>query len=281
MKATEAAAKAASTFRLFEEGAPQLIPFGFRRIDRVLGGSEPGEMSVLAAMTGLAKSRAALTACMQTGGALLSFEDGEETIGARYIAAKTGIDSRRIRLKDLTKPELARVQAVLNGKDPNEPYIVDCVGRSVAHGCECIAALGEAGCKRVWWDYLQKNDLGMDDRRAEVGKVMHLAHGAAAQAGMAITFLSQFRRVYLPSANGRTMVPAHKWDRPERGWLKESGDIENEARCIMFAYLVDQYSADIVVEVDKASYGGEGTKTILRPDASGTLREIDQEEESL
>lgn len=272
---SQAASSAASTFRLFEEGSPDLRPFGFRRIDAVLGGDEPGQLSIVAGMTGLGKSRAMLTGMMATGtdGAVL-LEDGLAATGARVLGAKTGIDSLRIRRKDLSPRELARVKAALSDPRLDAVRVVDCVAGTLEKAQDAVRALADAGCRRVWVDYLQKIRGVSDERRDEVGRVMTGLQRVAHESGVALTLVSQFKRAMV--FRHEQWVPACPWDRPLRSWLKESGDIENEARTILFIYQAMQGMADLRVVVDKASYGGEGTSTILRPDSAGTLFEVQE-----
>lgn len=278
MSLLDCARSAASTLRLFEEGASHLIPFGWSAIDAALGGDEPGQVSVLAGQTGLGKSRAVLTAIAATGDGLVSMEDGTAAIGARMLAERTGIDSLRIRRKDLTKAELARLRLLLESAPAGQrgPYVVDCVAGTLEQACAGVRSLARMGCRRAWVDYLQKFRGLSDDRRGEIGRVLGTLQRTAYEEGVALGLVSQFRRMV--DRNGQPL-PRHA--RPNRFWLKESGDIENEARTILFLYGRAEGSADLLLDVDKASYGGEGTTTILRPDASGVLREVSEEEGEL
>lgn len=270
----DTAQHAAKTFRLFEPGPPNLIPFGLRGIDDVLGGDEPGQLSVLAGLTGLGKSRSVLAMCMSTGDGYCSLEDGAASIGARVLAWQTGLDSLAIRRKALRPGELKRLELACSGKLAleREPRIVDCVAGSLEMVEDAISALAQAGCKRVWIDYLTKIRGLSEDRRNEVGTAMTRIHRRCVQEGVAAGLVCQFKRVQV--WNGQIWLPAQKWNRPQRSWLKESGDIENEARTILFLYQASKTDTDLILEVDKASYGGEGAMVRMRVDASGMLREV-------
>lgn len=265
---------AASTFRLFEPGPPNLIPFGWSAIDQALGGDEPGQLAVLGGKNGLGKSRAILMACLQTGDGYVSLEDGAASIGARVLSWQTGLDSLAIRRKAVKAADLRRLRTAVEGPvaGSREPRVVDCVAGTLDMVEEGISALAGAGCRRVWVDYLQKIRGVHEDRRHEVGAAMTRIHRRCVDEGVACGLVCQFKRASV--WDGAFWQPAQKWDRPQRDWLKESGDIENEARTILFLYQASETDTDLLLEVDKASYGGEGAMVRLRTDASGMLREV-------
>lgn len=278
MSATEAAASAASTFRLFEEGAPQLLPFGWHRLDRAIGGGMPRHLAVLAAsVTGLGKSRALLLALSNTGDGAVLLEDDIGVTGARWLALVTGIDSNRIMKKALSARELQRIRSAMETPALVQPQFYDCVAGDLTSACDGIKTLAARGCKRVWVDYLQKIRGIKEDRRAEVGHAMTLLHRTGADEGVAVGLVSQSKRVMVLCEDGKTWRPAQAWDLPDMGWLKESGDIENEARHIFFLHQQREGAADLRLFAIKASYGGAGSDTILRPDSSGTLREVKED----
>lgn len=279
MTLREAARHAAGAFRVFEDGPSNLVPYGWSPIQEALGGEEPGQLCVLAGFNGLGKSRAVLASCIPTGDGYISLEDGAAAMGSRAIAQATGLDSLRLRRKDLSKGDLRRIRALLDAPEPEiQARVVDCTAGTLEMVEEAVDLLAEAGCKRAWLDYLQKVRGVHEDRRHEVGAALTRFQRRCSMRGMAAGVVCQFKRAFIPDGQGG-FRPASKHDRPERGWLKESGDIENEARTIMFLWQPSPDSPDLLLEVDKASYGGEGASVWLRPDASGMLREVNPKED--
>jgi replicative DNA helicase len=125
-----------------------------------------------------------------------------------------------------------------------------------------IDALTSVGCKMVWLDYLQKVRGHRDDRRHEVAETFTRFQRAVARSNAAGVAISQFRRF----GDGERI--------PQIYHLKESGDLENEARIIILAHKVRNPDEDRVrFRIAKSTYGGEYIKWDMTRDQSGTLRE--------
>jgi replicative DNA helicase len=94
----------------------------------------------------------------------------------------------------------------------------------------------------------------------EINEVMSRMHETAAELGIAVMMLSQFRRL----GDGEKI--------PQIYHLKESGDIENKARIIVLAHKVAG-SDDVRVRfrLAKSTYGGEHITYDMVRDGSGTL----------
>jgi replicative DNA helicase len=105
--------EAITTFFLDRPGKPELVPLGIRPIDRELGGLGPGACGILAAATGVGKSSTVLSAMLQSSVKVgcVSVEDTPDVVGTRLLSAFTGIDSLRIRRKELTERELKKLNS--------------------------------------------------------------------------------------------------------------------------------------------------------------------------
>lgn len=264
----ETLTEAVHTYHLDREGVPELVPLGFPDIDEELGGLGPGSCGILAAATGVGKSSAMLAAMLNSPvkvGAV-SLEDGPDVIGARILAALTGINSRRIRRKvDLTGAELTQLlEAAKHPQLDNVFFAYPTAGRLAQVEAAATTLAGEFGCKLVWLDYLQKvRGHGKNDRRNEVGETFTSFQRACAEGGAAGMAISQFRRL----TDGERV--------PQIFHLKESGDLENEARLIVLAHK-QQADSDptprVRFFVAKSVFGGESLKFDYTRDDSGTLR---------
>ena len=107
-------ASAVETFYLDRDGKPELVPTGFSALDSELGGLGPGACGILAAATGVGKSSAMLAAMLASPvkvGAV-SLEDGPDVVGSRLLSALSGINSLRIRRKDLAPADLKLLNAL-------------------------------------------------------------------------------------------------------------------------------------------------------------------------
>lgn len=267
----ETAQIAVDTFHTFDENPPELIPTGIGVIDRATGGVFKGSAAILGAATGVGKTSMILHAAFnnilgrnfrgkQVKSAIISAEDGPDVIGARVIAEFAGVDSLALRRKDLKPEEIARVKDALKQLEHLPLYMI--YSRKLPDILEQIPELAKLGVEIVYMDYIQKIRGVSDDRRAEVGTVFLEIQDACTRHGMAVVFTSQFPR----------KDPA---DEPRIWWLKESGDLENEARIIV---LCRRDNLGLLHgKLAKSTYGGEGVTFTMRRDKTGQLREIERD----
>lgn len=256
--------EAVDVFHLDRDGYPELVPLGLPPLDNELGGLGPGALGVLAAATGVGKSSTMLTAMLGSPvkvGAI-SVEDGPDVVGTRLLSALTGINSLRIRRKDLTGTELSLLCKAAKSNKLNHLYFSYPQGGRIELVEKSIELMAAAGCKMIWIDYLQEVHVhGRPDRRMEINEVMSRVHEKAAESGCAVIMLSQFRRL----GDGEKV--------PQIYHLKESGDIENKARIIVLAHrLAESDQGHIRFRLAKSTYGGEHICFDMKRDNSGTLR---------
>lgn len=258
---------AVDAYYLDREGRPELIPLGFPPVDEELGGLGPESCGILASATGVGKSSAllagALASPVKTG--IISLEDGPDVIGARILAHLTGVNSRLIRRKHFAdKRDLTLVNEAASQGEPAHVSFAYPPAK-IAPIVEAVNALADGGCRLIWLDYLQKvRGHGGADRRNEVGATyteFQQACKANDIAGMAV---SQFRRL----SDGEKVPQIHH--------LKESGDLENEARLIILAH---KYTSDLEgvgsrvrFRVAKSVFGGEDIQFDYLRDDAGSLQ---------
>lgn len=254
--------KAASdTFWLNKHGKPLLIPTGLRPIDNLLGGLGPGACGILALATGVGKSSAMLYAALRSKVkvGIISIEDTPDLVGSRIMSYHTGIDSLRIRRKDLTGEELGALRSV----DPPEHIMYSYpIAGSIAQVEDSIDQLCEAGCKMIWIDYAQSVRGHKDDRRNEVAETLTRCLRHTAKGGAAMMMLSQFHRLSDPTKP------------PQIHNLAESSDLEKTARIIVLGWKMnDPDGKDRVrFKLAKSNFGGAGLRFDMVRDSSGTLR---------
>jgi len=260
----ETISEAVHTFKLDTDGYPELVPLGIPPIDSELGGLGPGAMGILAAATGVGKSSTVLTSMLASKVKVgcISVEDGPDVVGTRLLSALTGINSLRIRRKALSDKELALIAKAVRSNKMDHMYYSYPLGGKLAKVVADVQEMARLGCKLVWIDYLQEvHQHGRSDRRMEINEVMSVLHETAADAGVAIMMLSQFRRL----GDGEKI--------PQIYHLKESGDIENKARIIVLAHkVVEADDTRVRFRLAKSTYGGEHIKYDMIRDESGTLK---------
>lgn len=265
----ESAEEATKLFRTFEAGKPDLIPTGMRAIDGVLGGLFPGVVGILAAATGAGKSSLMLAAALAspTPVGIVSLEDTPDVIGGRALAWASGVDSLKLRTKDLSPADYKALKSALPKLASTQVKVAYEIGASLERVRETIRSLAESGCRLIWVDYIQKIRGVREDRRNEISTAFGGIQAECAAVGAAAFVVSQFSRQPDPSRE------------PQIYWLKESGDLENEARLIVLSHKDADNPELFHSRLAKSTVGGEGLRFVMRRDASGTLQEIEHDDE--
>lgn len=241
-------------------GKPNIAPLGIRPLDDTAGGLEYGMGGVLGACTGVGKSsimlHSALNSPIRVG--LLSLEDPESVIGLRCIAEYANVSATSVRLNKLSPSERSRVLSLAETiASVSHVRLVEAVAPTVEEVEDAIKALADDGCRMVWVDYLQKiRGIGAD-RRNEVAAVFTRLQRVAFDRGMGIMQISQAKRI--------------EGHRPTLNDLKESGDIENEARLVVLAYRLPDSRDILRCHVAKSTHGGEDLKWAYRRNSNGVL----------
>lgn len=257
------AGEAIRSFRTFEPGEPDLIRLGIPAIDRSIGGLFPGSCGVLGMATGVGKSSLMLTSALSSGErvGIISCEDTPDVVGSRAISWASGVNSRKLRTKDLTKTEKESISLAREKLAETKVLVAYAVGAPMKTIVDCVNQLALAGCRLIWLDYLQKVRGVMEDRRNEVSVIYTQFQYACAQNDCAGMVISQFSR----------QDPTKE---PQIYWLKESGDIENEARLIILGNRSADEPDKVYCRVAKSTFGGENVKFAYQRDPSGILREV-------
>ena len=262
-------ANAVDSYYLDREGRPELIATGFAPVDEELGGLGPAACGILAAATGVGKSSALLSAALsspvKTG--VISLEDGADVVGARVLAHLTGINSRYIRRKFLTPKELKSINAAATSGQGSHVFFAYPPGK-IGPIEEAVQALAARGCRLIWLDYLQKVRGHNTSRRDEVGATFTSFQQSCKASNVAGMAVSQFRRL----SDGEKEPSIHH--------LKESGDLENEARLILLAHkftppVMDENAppvgSRVRFRVAKSVFGGEEIAFDMLRNSAGSL----------
>lgn len=263
----ESANVSTKVFRTFEEGRPELIPTGLPAVDSAIGGLFAGTAGILGGGTGVGKSSLMLSACLsaaaRVGVGIISLEDTPDVLGSRALATRANVNSLSIRTKNLTEADLGRLRLAQERLIRTNIHIAYCIGRPLDEIEQAVRDLAERGCKIIYLDYIQKIRGVSNDRRTEVGTALTRLQGVASEAGVALMLISQIARQMDP---GRRLTISS---------LKESGDLENEARLIVLIQRDPHRHGVLNGWVAKSTFGGEGKEFSLFRDGDGILREIE------
>jgi replicative DNA helicase len=224
------------------------IVSGFRELDRLLNGFEPGALTVLAARPAMGKSSLALSIAyqvvMEQGAtiALFSLEMGKEQLAQRLIALEGRINLQRLRAGHLDDEEVERLSYALGVLTEAPLYLDDSALLSVAQmRRKCRRLQAEHGLDLVIVDYLQLMHSseagrwrGPENRVQEVSEISRGLKTLAKELHVPVLALSQLSRA----------VESRQTRVPQLADLRESGSIEQDADVVLFIYRDDVYNPD-------------------------------------
>jgi replicative DNA helicase len=218
-------------------------PSGFKEIDDLTGGFQPGNLIVLAARPAMGKS-ALVTNIAQNAAvdhsrpvALFSLEMSETELAQRFIAAEAklnGDDLRKGRVRPDRWPKVLKATeklaaAPLFVDDSSDLGVMEL--RAKARRLHARENLG-----LVVIDYLQlmRPEPGADSRVEQVGQMSRGLKLLARELNIPVIAVSQLSRA----------VESRPDKRPLLSDLRESGNIEQDADLVMFIYRDEYYNDD-------------------------------------
>jgi replicative DNA helicase len=213
---------------------------GYRDLDDLEGGMEPGQLYVAAARSGMGKTSFVLGMLLsnikrEVPSLLFSLEMSQEEIGARLLAMEASISSAQQRSGRLSAEQWTRLYEARD-RLATFPLVVD--DRSSPTLSEIRLAAKAMRSKRglglVVLDYLQLVAGRSDAEHREV-EVRETAEGLKAIA-------KDFGCVVVAAAQINRKVEDRHDKRPLLSDLRESGGIEQAADVVAFLYRDDYYN---------------------------------------
>ena len=222
------------------ESAYTGLPTGFRDLDDLMSGLQPGNLVILAARPGIGKSSLAMNVARNvavTGEsvAMFSLEMSRYEIGMRLLCAEARVPWDRIRNKRVGPDDWTRVVAAgetlhdapLSIIDSGNVNIVDIRAKSRR------MRTGRQNLSLIIVDYLQLMTSPLarrpDNRQQEVAEISRSLKLLAKELSIPVLALSQLNRN--PEAR------ADK--RPQLSDLRESGSLEQDSDVVMFIHRDD------------------------------------------
>src|SRR5438874_2840373 len=230
---------------LYEAGADVTgVPSGFRDLDRLTSGFQPGNLIIVAARPSMGKS--ALGLCVaanlalrhEVPVALFTLEMSKSEVTQRLLCSEAKVESQRLRTGKLSQDDWPRLVAA-GDKLMKAPIWVDDTGsitmmeiRSKARRLKSK----EPDLGLIIVDYLQLMTSGTtaENRVQEVSQISRNLKVLARDLDVPIIALSQLSRA----------VEQRHDKRPILSDLRESGSIEQDADLVMFVYRDEYYNAE-------------------------------------
>jgi replicative DNA helicase len=230
-----------NTESAYKAGGAVTVDTGLLDVDGTIRGMSPGDLIVLAGRPSMGKSALAGTVATNAGKAgkhtiMFSLEMTAEELGQRWIAARTGITTEKLRHGDLTMTDWPLLRdaeieiAALPITVDDQPRISVAAIRQRARRLK-----RRSGLDLILIDHLQLIRQGgkQESRRLEIGDATSSLKAIAKELGVPILLLSQINR----------KVEDRDDKRPTLADLKESGDIEQDADIVLFLYREEYYLA--------------------------------------
>lgn len=231
--------------KLYEAGTDITgTPSGFRDLDRLTSGFQPGNLVIVAARPSMGKS--ALALCMaanvavrtQTPVALFTLEMSKAEVTQRLMCAEGKVESQRLRTGKLAVDDWPRLTAACD-KLAKAPIYVDDTGSITMMEIRSKLRrlkMREPNLGLVIVDYLQLMTSGttVENRVQEVSQISRALKVLARDLEVPILALSQLSRA----------VEQRHDKRPILSDLRESGSIEQDADLVVFVYRDEYYNPE-------------------------------------
>jgi len=252
---------------LYEAGAEVTgTPSGFRDLDRLTSGFQPGNLIIVAARPSMGKSGLGL--CMaanlamraEVPTAIFTLEMSKSEVTQRLMCSEAKVESQRLRTGKLAADDWPRLTAACD-RLAKAPIYVDDTGsitmmeiRSKARRLKSR----EPGLGLILVDYLQLMTSGasVENRVQEVSQISRSLKILARDLDVPIVAMSQLSRA----------VEQRHDKRPILSDLRESGSIEQDADLVMFIYRDEYYDDESehqgIAEVHLAKHRNGPTDTV-------------------
>jgi replicative DNA helicase len=253
--------------QLYEAGADVTgTASGFRELDRLTSGFQPGNLVIVAARPSMGKS--ALGLCMAANLAvresvpvgIFTLEMSKSEVTQRLMCSEAKVESQRLRTGKLAVDDWPRLTAACD-KLAKAPIYVDDTGsinlmeiRSKARRLKSL----EPNLGLLLIDYLQLMTSGTtaENRVQEVSQISRSLKVLARDLDVPIVAMSQLSRA----------VEQRHDKRPILSDLRESGSIEQDADVVMFIYRDEYYNEESdqqgIAEVNVAKHRNGPTDSI-------------------
>jgi replicative DNA helicase len=243
-------------------------PSGFKDLDELTGGFQPGNLIVLAARPSMGKSalvtNIAENAALDMGKpvALFSLEMSEAELAQRFVASQAKIKGEDLRRGRVEESRWGKILAACQRLAEAPLYVDDSSDVSILDVRAKARRLHQQspdGLGLVIVDYLQlmRADHRVESRVQQVGEMSRGLKILARELEVPVIALSQLSRA----------VEQRTDKRPQLSDLRESGQIEQDADLVMFIYRDEYYNAEEtedpgVAEIIVAKHRNGGLDTV-------------------
>ena len=205
---------------------------GTPSIDKVFRAG-PGDLVIVGAATNVGKSTMVMTWAVDMARraspvGIISIEDGADDFGSKGLSAISGVSTAALWTGAATEEDYDQIMRAIDREGDLPISFAKIRSRSVEGVISRMARMVRVnGARVIFVDYLQAirhRDVGSTTRE-RVNDTLSTLMAAAAQLECTLVLCSQLRR-----------AEGSKYHEPHDGELKESGDIENSAQCVVLLW---------------------------------------------
>lgn len=256
-----------------EQTALTGTPSGFKDLDEITGGFQPGNLIILAARPSMGKSalvtNMAENAALSHGKpvALFSLEMSEAELAQRFVASQARIRGEELRKGRVAENRWPKILQACQRLSDAPLYVDDSSDIGILElraKARRLHQQSEDGLGLIILDYLQlmRADSRIENRVEAVGQMSRGLKILARELEVPVIALSQLSRA----------VESRTDKRPILSDLRESGNIEQDADLVMFIYRDEYYDreseregeADIIIAKHRNGALGDVTLTFQK-----------------
>ncbi|MBH97012.1 MAG: replicative DNA helicase [Rhodospirillaceae bacterium] len=246
------------------------IPTGFKDIDKMTAGLQPGDLVIIAARPSMGKTSLAMNIAEnaaighQKPTAIFSMEMSAEQLSFRMIGSVGRVNQKNLRSGSLSDEDWTRVNSTITMMSSAPIFIDDAPGLSPTEVRARARRLKRTNnLELIVIDYLQLMAVSgtSENRATEISEISRSLKALARELNVPVVALSQLNRA----------VEQRPDKRPQMSDLRDSGAIEQDADVIIFIYREEQYDketprkgiADIIIGKQRNGPTGELNLTFL------------------
>ncbi len=217
------------------EGMVVGLPTGFKDLDSLTTGFQPGDLVILASRPSVGKTTLALNIMRYLSiekkipTAIFSLEMTKEQLAFRLLCMQGRVDAQKIRRGIVQKEEIRKLTSAANKLAKASIFIDDTAAIPILElKAKARRIVKEAGVKLIVVDYLQliQGPKDVDNRQQEISAISRSLKALAKELNITVLALSQLSRA----------VEQRHDKRPQLSDLRESGAIEQDADTVLFIY---------------------------------------------
>lgn len=228
------------------------VPSGFRDMDELTSGFQPGDLVVIGGRPSMGKTALGLNIAQHVGLemrepiAIFSLEMSKEQLALRMLCAEAMVDSNSVRKGFIKKEDWHKLTNAA-GKLAEAPIFIDDSSSTTVLEMRAKTRrlkMEQGGLSLVIVDYLQlmRGRGNFERREQEISEISRSLKALAKELRVPVIALSQLNRG----------VESRHDKRPSLADLRESGAIEQDADVIIFLYRDEVYNKDNPANKGKA-----------------------------